>query len=99
MSGQPAIHGEASSPRVLVLAADEGTPRDVFDVLGIANNIARVRSAFQFEIGEELAIRIEQDGAVSEAIARVRAHVGPADARVTELEIVERSEPRNIVSG
>ena len=97
MPAEPAVHGEPSSPRLLVL--DEGTPREVFDVLGIANNIARVRSAFLFEVGEELTIRIEQDGAVSEAIARVRAHVGPEDALITELEISDRSEPRNVVSG
>ncbi len=97
MSGQPAIHGASASPRVLVL--DEGTPREVFDVLGISDNVARVRSALLFEVGEELAVRIEQDGVVTEAVARVRAHVGPHDAPVTELEISERSEPRHIVSG
>jgi hypothetical protein len=97
MPAEPALHGEPSLPRVLVV--DDGTPREVFDVLGIANNVARVRSAFLFEIGEELTIRIEQDGAVTEAIARVRAHIGPDEARVTELEISERSEPHNVVSG
>jgi hypothetical protein len=97
MSGRVALNEEASTPRVLVL--DDGTPRDVFDVLGISNNVVRVRSPFLFEIGEELTVRIEQDGRVSEAIARVRAHVGPEDARITELEISDRSEPRPFVSG
>lgn len=90
----------SSSPRVFVL--DDDKPHDVFDVLGEVDgdaSIVRVRSPFLFEIGEELAIRIEQDGAVSEALARVRAHIGPDDARITELEICERTESRRIVSG
>jgi hypothetical protein len=99
MSSQPAL-SEASSPRVLVL--DDERPHDVFDVLGSIDgegSIFRVRSPFLFEIGEELTVRIEHDGSVSEAVARVRAHVGPDEARITELEISERSEPRRMVSG
>jgi hypothetical protein len=91
MSGRAALSSEASSPRLLVL--DGGTPRDVFDVLGVSSNIIRVRSAFLFEVGEELSLRIELDGTISEAVARVRAHLGPDDAPVTELEITDRSEP------
>ena len=76
------------SGRVLVIDGDRS--HDVFDVLGIANGIARVRSPLLFEIGEELTVRIEQDGAVTETIVRVRGHiVGPADERITELELLD----------
>jgi hypothetical protein len=81
----PAALSEASTPRLLVL--DDGRPHEVFEVLALADGIARVRSPFLFEVGEELAVRIEADGRVSEATARVRAHVGPEEARITELEI------------
>jgi hypothetical protein len=73
---------------------DGETPHEVFDVLGIAGNVIQVRTAFLFELGEELTVRIEQDGTVSDATARVRAYLGPNDSRITELEISERSEPR-----
>jgi hypothetical protein len=96
MSGRAAL-SEASAPRVLVL--DNDNAHEVFDVLAIADGIARVRSPYLFEIGEELSVRIEQDGGVSEATARVRAHVGPEDARITELEITDQSVPRRVVSG
>jgi hypothetical protein len=100
MSSQ-AAKSESALPRVLVLL-DDDTAHDVFDVLGLLDGditIVRVRSPFLFEIGEELAIRIEQDGLASDATARVRAHVGPDDARITELEISDRSEGRRIVGG
>ena len=87
MSGQPAVHSEASSLRVLVALGD--TDHDVFDVLDLSGNVLRVRSPFLFELGEELAVRIEQDGRVTDARVRVRAHTGSADARITELEIAE----------
>lgn len=93
----PAALSEASTPRISVL--DDGRPHEVFDVLGITDGVARVRTPYLFEIGEELAVRIEQDGNVSEATARVRAHVGAGDARITELELVDRSVPRRVVSG
>jgi hypothetical protein len=86
----PAAVSEASTPRLLVL--DDGRTHEVFDVLALADGIARVRSPFLFEVGEELAVRIEADGRVSEATARVRAHVGPEEARITELEIWDRSD-------
>jgi hypothetical protein len=86
----PAAVSEASPPRLLVL--DAGQPHEVFDVLALADGIARVRSPFLFEVGEELAVRIEVDGRTSEAVARVRAHVGPEEARITELEIWDRTD-------
>jgi len=97
MSGRPALSEGASSPRFLVL--DGATPHEVFDVLGVTGNLVRVRSAFLFEVGEELQVRIEQDGSVSDATARVRGHIGPEDARITELEISERSPPGLPASG
>jgi len=75
---------------------DGDTPHEVFAVLEIAGNVIQVRSAFLFEIGEELAVRIEQDGSVSDATARVRAHLGPDDSRITELELSDRSRPRQV---
>jgi hypothetical protein len=94
MSGRPALSSETSSPRLLV--RDGGAVHDVFDVLAVSSTIIRVRSPFLFEVGEQLHVRIEHDGSVSEAIARVRAHLGPADAPVTELEIAEQSEPKAV---
>lgn len=61
-------------------------------MLGVAGNVIQVRSAFLFELGEELSVRIEQDGSVSDATARVLAHLGPRDAQITELEISYPSE-------
>lgn len=70
---------------MLVVDGDEA--HDVFEVLGIVDGVARVRSPLLFEIGEELAVRLDQDGTSKTMTARVRGHVGPADARVTELEL------------
>ena len=87
----PAAVSEASTARLLVL--DDGKSHEVFDVLALAEGVARVRSPYLFEVGEELAVRIEVDGQVSEATARVRAHVGPEEARITELELTGAGEP------
>ncbi|MBX3154653.1 MAG: hypothetical protein KF773_01550 [Deltaproteobacteria bacterium] len=100
MSSQAAL-SEAAAPRMLVVADGPGASGvsavDVFDVLGGLDGAAdggptvvRVRSAFLFEVGEELTVRIERDGTVTDAVARVRAHVGPADAPITELELGAR---------
>jgi hypothetical protein len=62
---------------------------DVFEVVELVGDIVRVRSAYLFEIGEELVLRIERDGAVTDTRARVRAHVGGANDKVTELELGE----------
>ena len=81
----PVVDREASPPRLLIL--DEGEPHEVFEILGLSEGAARVRSPFLFEVGEELILRIEVDGTTREAVARVRAHVGPEEAPITELEI------------
>lgn len=82
------------APPARILVLDDERPHDVFEVLGIEGKIARVRSPFLFEIGEELVVRIEEAGAISDGLVRVRTHVGTADARITWLEIVQRSPPR-----
>jgi D-serine deaminase-like pyridoxal phosphate-dependent protein len=93
MSGRPAVGGDAPLPRLLVHGG--GSPDDAFDVFEVvaaSGDVIQVRSAFLFEVGEQLRVRIEHSGTASDAVARVRAHVGPDDARVTELEILERDE-------
>jgi hypothetical protein len=88
MSGRVAtISEETTAPRVIVLEDD--APHDVFELVGLVDGVIRARSPFLFEIGEELRVRYEQDGKSTEALVRVRAHVGPLDARITELEVLE----------
>ena len=93
MSGQPAVSNTAS-PRVLLV--DDGKVSDVFDVVDLVDGVIRVRTPFLFEVGEELRVRVERDGSVSEATARVRAHAGTGDDKVTELELADQSEPRRV---
>jgi hypothetical protein len=81
-----AARSEASAPRVLV--RDEGGDHDVFEVLGFTDNIIRVRSPYLFELGEELAVRVDRDGQSTDTTVKVRAHVGPSDSRITELELL-----------
>lgn len=73
---------------------DGDAPHEVFEVVAAVGDVIRARSAFLFELGEELAVRIVQDGRISDATARVRAHTGPDEERITELEISDRSAPR-----
>ena len=87
----------SGQPRVLLL--DDGKICDVFELIEITDALVRTRSAFLFEIGEELRVRIERDGNVTEAVARVRGHVPTGDDRITELELSEQTEPRRVVSG
>ncbi len=82
-----------------VLLLDNGQPHDIFEVVEVTDGVVRARSPFLFEIGEELKVRIERDGTVVDASARVRGHVGTGEDRVTELELADQSEPRRVVSG
>lgn len=88
MSGRPALD-VASAPRVVV--RDGERTHDVFAVLDITDGVLRVRSPLLFEIGEEIAVRIEENGKTTDALARVRAHTGTIDTRVTELELLPES--------
>lgn len=73
---------------------DGDTQHEVFDVVAAVGDVIRARSAYLFELGEELTVRIVHDGRISDATARVRAHTGPDEDRITELEISDRSAPR-----
>jgi hypothetical protein len=65
-------------PRVVLV--EGSATHDVFEVVEVADGLVRARSPFLFEIGEELALRIDD----KDARARVRAHV----EGVTELELL-----------
>ena len=94
MSGRPARSSDASPPRLIVQAAGSDEGFDVFDVIAASADVLQVRSALLFEVGEQLQVKLVRDGAVVTAIARVRAHVGPEDARITELELSVHLEPQ-----
>jgi len=70
-----------------VLLLDNGTPRDIFEVVEVTEGLVKARSPYLFEIGEEIRIRIENGDSTREAVARVRAHVGAGSDKVTELEL------------
>ncbi|HEY5950440.1 MAG TPA: hypothetical protein VIV40_33345 [Kofleriaceae bacterium] len=74
-----------------VLLVDAGQAHDVFDVVEVTDAVLRVRTAFLFELGEEMRVRIEQDGKTFEAPARVTGHVGTGDDKITELELGDRT--------
>lgn len=78
----------ASTSRVLLV--DAGQDHDIFELLEVGDAVARVRTAYLFELGEELKLRVEAGGAAFETTARVRAHHGSGDDRITELELGER---------
>jgi hypothetical protein len=83
MSG-PLATSRATLPRVDLVEGDSA--RDVFEVVSIDGGLICARSAFLFELGEELHVRIEDAGGSRDVTVRVRAHIG--DPRLTELEIV-----------
>ncbi|MGE0868652.1 MAG: hypothetical protein AB7P03_08825 [Kofleriaceae bacterium] len=96
MSGQAAL-SELSLLRLLIV--DNGQSHEVFEVISIDGDLVRVRSAFLFEIGEELTVQLERDGSICDAIAQVHSHVVTDGRTTTELTLSERTEPRRIVSG
>ena len=71
----------------------DGALHEVFDVVRHAGNLVTVRSAFLFELGEELQLRVVQHGTTTDLVARVRGHAGPDDARTTELELLSPITP------
>jgi hypothetical protein len=94
MSGQPARDSQAAALRVRVLPGGEaGAVIDVFEVIGARGAVIQARSPLLFEVGEDLHVRIEHDGRVVDAVVRVRGHVGPASARVSELEVTDGAWP------
>ena len=81
----PEPAANAITSRVLLLAA--GQPLDVFELIERAGAVVRVRTAYLFELGEELTVRIEDGGGARETTARVRAHTGAGADTFTELEL------------
>ena len=68
-----------------MLLVDSGKATDVFELIELGPAVVTVRSAFLFEIGEELKLRIEGDGEPREVTARVRGHLATG---ASELEIL-----------
>jgi hypothetical protein len=90
---------QPEAPKIGISVLDDGTPFELFEVVELVGELARVRTAFLFEVGEVLAVRIERGDEVWESRARVRAHTGAPDTRITELELSQQTAPRKIVSG
>lgn len=84
----PEAATSASTSRVLLV--DAGQAVDIFELVEVGETVARVRTAYLFELGEELRLRVENGGATFETTARVRAHSGAGDDRITELELGDR---------
>jgi len=80
-----------SLPRILVQSIIPDGWIDMFEVVGASSVAIRVRSEFMYEVGQTFRVQIQHNGHVSSAVVRVSALTGPADARITELEITERS--------
>lgn len=78
------------------MLVDAGAPSDVFELIELTDLTLVARSPFLFEIGEELKLRIEQAGSLTDITARIRCH--RADG-ASELEILDQSEPRRAGSG
>jgi hypothetical protein len=74
-----------------VQLVEGGQTHDVFDIVELTDTVLRVRTAYLFELGEELRVRLDQNGTAFEALARVIAHVGTGDDKITELELGERT--------
>jgi hypothetical protein len=66
---------------------DSGKAYDLFEIVSITDEAATVRTPFRFELGEELAVRVEHAGQSYEARATVRAHTGDT----TELALRRES--------
>ena len=64
---------------------EAGSARDVFETVAVEDEVVRVRSAFLFEIGEQLELTIERDDKRTEVSARVRTHTRDGE---TELEVL-----------
>jgi hypothetical protein len=71
-----------------VLLVEGPGVHDIFEVVELTDAVARVRSPFLFEIGEQLELNVERDGTTKKVTARVVSHGGPIDAKVTELELL-----------
>ncbi|HET9625717.1 MAG TPA: hypothetical protein VFP84_30340 [Kofleriaceae bacterium] len=96
MSGQAARNSQASALRVRVLPGGEagagdgdGDAIDVFEVVGAAGPVIRVRAPLLFEVGEDLHVRIDDGGRTVDATVRVRGHAGG----VSELEVTDGAWP------
>lgn len=73
-----------------VLLVEGSGVHDIFEVVELTDSRARVRSPYLFEIGEQLRVKVERNSVSKDHVARVVAHAtqGPADSKVTELELL-----------
>ena len=78
--------GNGDATRIVVVEGD--LEHDVLEVLGVDDDVLRVRSPLLFEIGEELSLRITDHAGTRTKQARIVGHSGPSTATVTELVLL-----------
>lgn len=89
----------ASATPQIHLVAEGGDLLDVFDVVALTEHSLRIRTAWRFEVGEELTLRMTSGGAITDVRARVARHTRTGDDVVSVLDLLEQQPVRRVVTG
>jgi hypothetical protein len=89
-----------STTTVRVLG-DAGASYDVFDLVSFDDKRVVVRGSLLFEVGEQLHLRIDRAGEVTEVRGRVEQHVAPngEPGMQTEIAVLEVVPVRKLITG
>jgi hypothetical protein len=88
----------ASSPQIALVAPD-GQLLDAFDVVALTEHSLRIRTAWRFELGEELTIRVTSSTGVTDVRAKVARHTRQGDDVITAIDLLEQQPIRRVVTG
>jgi hypothetical protein len=84
--------------RVSVLGGN-GATYEPFEVVTFEGAKLVVRGPLLFEVGENLRLKVERDGNVSEVKVRISAHAGSGEDVLTELTVLETQPVKRLISG
>ena len=89
----------ATSLPQIDLVAPDGQLLDALDVVALTEHNLRIKTAWRFEIGEELTLRFTSGTGVTDVRARVARHTRQGDDVVTAIDLLEQQPIRRIVTG
>lgn len=85
-------------PQVQLVAPD-GVAIDAFEVVTLVEHSLRVRSVWMLELDEEVTLRVQRGGAISNVRARVARHVRSGADVVTTLDLLDEQPLRAVIMG